>query len=45
MAGDIVKPSPLHTESVNDGIAGTGLMVIVTVKVAPVQPPDLGVTV
>ena len=43
--GDIVKDTPLQ-EAVAIGFTdATGLMVAVTVKLAPVHEPDVGITV
>ena len=45
LTGITVKPTPLHTVEVIAVIAGVGLIVTVTVKVAPAQLPEVGVTV
>ena len=48
LAGDTVKVPPLQMVAVCAGITGTGLTVIVTVKVDPTHDPaapDVGVTV
>ena len=42
--GDTVKPVALQTVAVIFVIAGRGLTVTVTVKAAPTQLPDVGVT-
>jgi hypothetical protein len=44
-AGVTEKALPLQMVVFCGGITGVGLTVTVTVKVAPVQPPDVGVTV
>ena len=43
--GVTVKPVALHVAGVCDVTNGFGFIVTVTVKVAPVQVPDKGVTV
>ena len=43
--GVIVKGAPLQADAVILVIAGLGLTVTITVKVAPVHVPNLGVTV
>ena len=45
LTGVTVNPTPLHTEAVIVVIAGAGFTVTVTIKVPPVQLPDVGVTV
>jgi hypothetical protein len=45
LTGDTVKAAALHEDAVIAVIAGTGLMVTVTVKLEPTHPPDVGVTV
>jgi hypothetical protein len=45
LTGVTVKGVPLHPDAVIFVIAGPGFTVTVTVNVAPVQPPDKGVTV
>lgn len=44
-AGFIVKLLALHIAVVRSWIAGIGLTVTVTLNVAPIQVPDVGVTV
>jgi hypothetical protein len=43
--GDMVKPTPLHTAEFIGVIAGLGFTNIITEKSAPLQLPDIGVTV
>ena len=45
LTGATENPVPLQTVEVIAVMAGVGLIVTVTVKVPPVQPPESGVTV
>jgi hypothetical protein len=45
LTGVTEKPNVLHTAEVIAVMAGLGFTVTITVKFAPVQLPDIGVTV